>query len=508
MLISDEREKDFEIVIGLVAPIGTDLDAVVTYIENNLRVYGYGSTPIRLSKLLRGGTLESSGARESGINGASYYEDRMNLGDQLRQKFNSGDAVAALAVTNIAGTRFVETGSYSQKRRHAWILRTLKHEEEVKLLRTVYGARFILVGVHQDEAQRASVLKRQVTYADPTVANVSAKVADLMDRDEQDAMNKLGQRVRETYSMADYFINMNDKPDIEIARFISVIFGAPFETPTQDEQSMFHAYAESLRSSDPGRQVGAVITNSQGTVLALGCNDVPIPNGGLPWSGEGGDARDFRRGYDFNKHMTNQTMSELLDILAESGALSEGMANRGKDSRLAEILALSGGKIKKARIMSLIEFGRISHAEMTAITSAASLGTPLRGATIYTTAFPCHMCMRLIIASGIRQVVYVDPYPKSLAFEMYSEALSTNQVDESRVVVTPFWGASWNIFQQSFLSEGRIRNEEGRFVLPKPHEQRMKLAPADPLLGAQETERQLLIAFVHGLKSKGVPNGS
>jgi deoxycytidylate deaminase len=508
MLISDKREQDFEIVIGLVAPIGTDLDPVVTGIENNLRVYGYDSTPIRLSKLLRGGTIESSGATESGITGAGYYEDRMDLGDKLRQKFGSGDAVAALTVANIVGRRHDKTGSHSQRRRHAWILRTLKHEDEVKLLRTVYGARFILVGVHQDDAQRAVVLKRQVTYADPTVTNASAKVADLMDRDEQDAVNKLGQRVRETYSMADYFINMNDDPEIEIARFTSVIFGSPFETPTQDEQSMFHAYAESLRSADPGRQVGAVITNSQGTILALGCNDVPIAHGGLPWPDSQYDARDFRRGYDFNKQMTNQTMSELLDILAENGALSEDLTQLRKESRLSEVLSLGGGKVKKARIMSLIEFGRISHAEMTAITSAASLGTPVQGATIYTTAFPCHMCMRLIVASGIRKVVYVDPYPKSLAFEMYSEALSTSPTDDSRVLVTPFWGASWNIFSKAFLSEGRSRDKDGRFELPKPTQQRMKLAPADPLLGAAETERQLVIAFVEGLRSEDQPNDS
>ncbi|GGI00611.1 anti-phage dCTP deaminase [Arthrobacter liuii] len=506
MLISDTREQDFEIVIGLVAPIGTDLDQVITSIENNLRVYGYDSTSIRLSKLLRGGTIESSGATEAGISGASYYEDRMNLGDLLRKKFNSGDAVAALAVANIVGTRKNATGSHSQRRRHAWILRTLKHEDEVKLLRTVYGSRFILVGVHQDDSQRALSLKHQVTYADPTVANAAAKVADLMARDEQDAINKLGQRVRETYSMADYFINMNDDPEREIARFASVLFGSPFETPTQDEQAMFHAFAESLRSADPGRQVGAVIADSQGLLLALGCNDVPAAGGSIPWPGSDGDARDFRRGYDFNKQMTNQTMSELLDILAESGALTENLVSLTRENRLAEVLGLGDGKVRKARIMSLIEFGRISHAEMTAITAASKLGTPVDGATLYTTAFPCHMCMRLIVASGIKKVVYVDPYPKSLAFEMYSEALSTIPSDDSRVLIAPFWGASWNIFRQAFLSEGRSRDKDGRFELPKPREQRMKLAPADPLLGAEETERQLLIAVVERLNSKDSPD--
>lgn len=511
MLLSDKQEHDFEIVIGLVAPIGTDLDRVISGIENNLRMYGYDSTQIRLSKLLRGGTIESSGATEPGISGADYYEDKMDLGDKLRRQFDSGDAVAALAVANIVGTRKSLTGGHSQLRRHAWVLRSLKHEDEVKLLRTVYGSRFILVGVHQDESEREAYLTRQVKYADPTGHNSTNKVNSLMERDEQDASSKLGQRVRETYSMADYFINMSATLDAEIARFTSVIFGAPFETPTQDEQAMFHAYAESLRSADPGRQVGAAITTSEGTVIALGCNDVPIPDGGLPWPGSPQDARDIRRGYDFNKQMTNQTMSELLDVLADSGALSEDLSALRSEKRLAEVLSLEDGKVGKTRAMSLIEFGRISHAEMTAITSAARSGVSIQGAWLYTTAFPCHMCMRLIIASGIRKVVYVDPYPKSLAFDMYREALTTSASDEARVWVTPFWGASWNIFQTAFKSKGRKRNPDGSFKLPSPIEQRMKLAPTDPLLGAMQTERQLviaLVALVEGLKSKDAVDGN
>jgi len=506
MILSDKQEEDFEIVIGLVAPIGTDLDRVVSGIENCLRVYGYESTQIRLSKLLRGGTIDSSGATEPSISGANYYEDKMDLGDQLRARFKSGDAVAALTIANIVGSRLSSTKSHSQRRRHAWILRSLKHEEEVKLLRTVYGSRFMLVGVHQAEAERATNLTRQVKYADPTNPEIQNKVTSLIDRDELDASSKLGQRVRETYSMADYFINMGASLDSEISRFTSVIFGSPFETPTQDEQAMFHAYAESLRSADPGRQVGAVITKDDGSILALGCNDVPIPDGGLPWPGDPQDARDFRRGYDFNKQMTNQTMSELLDVLARGGALSSDLADLESGERLSKVLALDDGKVGKTRAMSLIEFGRISHAEMTAITGAARSSISLQGAWLYTTAFPCHMCMRLIIAAGIRRVIYVDPYPKSLAFDMYREALTISPRDDERVLVTPFWGASWNIFQKAFRSNGRTREADGSFKLPSPLHQRMKLAPTDPLLGAEETERQLVIAFVGGLQDEDLQN--
>lgn len=46
------------------------------------------------------------------------------------------------------------------------------------------------------------------------------------------------------------------------------------------------------------------------------------------------------------------------------------------------------------------------HAEMNAILNAGRNGIPLKGSTLYTTAFPCHDCAQAIIQSGIETVVY------------------------------------------------------------------------------------------------------
>ena len=72
----------------------------------------------------------------------------------------------------------------------------------------------------------------------------------------------------------------------------------------------------------------------------------------------------------------------------------------------------------------LIEFSRSVHAEMEAIISAArdSKGS-LRGATMYVTTFPCHSCARHIVAAGITRVVYIEPYPKSLAKDLHSDSI-------------------------------------------------------------------------------------
>lgn len=44
-------------------------------------------------------------------------------------------------------------------------------------------------------------------------------------------------------------------------------------------------------------------------------------------------------------------------------------------------------------------------------------------ATLYCTTFPCHSCARHIVASGITKVVYIEPYPKSKAYELHNDAI-------------------------------------------------------------------------------------
>ncbi len=88
-----------------------------------------------------------------------------------------------------------------------------------------------------------------------------------------------------------------------------------------------------------------------------------------------------------------------------------------------------------------MEFGRIVHAEMSAITDAARRGLSVKDATLYCTTFPCHMCARHILAAGIMRVVYIEPYPKSMAKELYKGSLNVDddpEADKKSVAFRPF----------------------------------------------------------------------
>ena len=68
------------------------------------------------------------------------------------------------------------------------------------------------------------------------------------------------------------------------------------------------------------------------------------------------------------------------------------------------------------------ELCRGTHAEQNAIIQAASFGVSIRGATLYSTHFPCVLCTKMLINAGVRRVVYLEGYPDDLAKEIIREA--------------------------------------------------------------------------------------
>lgn len=67
-----------------------------------------------------------------------------------------------------------------------------------------------------------------------------------------------------------------------------------------------------------------------------------------------------------------------------------------------ESMELSGAKLDECLC---------SHAEENAITQAAYHGVSIKSATLYTTFSPCLICTKMIINSGIAEVVYQQNYP-------------------------------------------------------------------------------------------------
>lgn len=456
-----------EIVIGLVGPVGVDLDPVTTALINALSAVEYKAKVVRLSQRI----AHFFGKEETykGLPENQRIENLMTDGTKLREDSGRGDAVALLAIAEVRRVRMQELDGKTEG--NAYILRSLKHPHEVDTLRNVYGKGFFLVSAYTPRDTRVAAMAEKVTrsqHGNSTKARANAEA--IVERDEQEENKQLGQDVKDAFPMADLFIDARDRKSFEpeINRFIELIFSNLFHTPTRDEHGMYLARSAALRSADLGRQVGAAITAATGELLVLGCNEVPKAGGDLYWPGDEGDARDYQRGFDPIVDERKQILSELFAALGNKGAkvLAKEYADDKAIGPLVESLTAGDKRkfVKSARVMNLLEFGRSVHAEMAAITSAARLGIPLKGGTLYTTTFPCHMCARHIVSSGIARVVYVEPYPKSRARHLHGDAI---QVDVQKpvsgpVIFEPFVGIAPRQYQDLFDARDRRKDSTGK----------------------------------------------
>ena len=253
---------------------------------------------------------------------------------------------------------------------------------------------------------------------------------------------------------------------------------------------MFHAKAAALRSAEMGRQVGAAIATDEGDIVAVGTNDVPKGGGGLYWCGDEQDKREFRLGHDSNSEHKRNLLADVLDHLQREGWLSgeNTWARVNNENRKVDVRDL----VKRAldpdkpvlppgcQFRNLIEFGRAVHAEMAALMDAARRGIRVQGCTMFVTTFPCHMCARHIVAAGIKKVVYIEPYAKSLAAELYPDSIEVEaKAEDGQVAFEPFLGVAPRQYMHLFKAVKRI-TADGKAVAfdPKKAKPRCESLPA------------------------------
>lgn len=74
------------------------------------------------------------------------------------------------------------------------------------------------------------------------------------------------------------------------------------------------------------------------------------------------------------------------------------------------------------------------HAEANAIARAARQGIKIEDATMFITSFPCLICMRSIIISGIKKLVYMNDFYKPHHEELFkNNGVKIEQITEDKV---------------------------------------------------------------------------
>ena len=444
----DDYSKNCEIIVGLVAPVGVNLEDVHNRFISYFRQYRYMVNFIHLSKV----ATEFQGIVTGPNTEKGRLDNAMNTGNALRERSDRGDLFALLAINEINKLRKEDTPEPLE--RHAHIIRSLKHPDEVETLRQVYGPGFVLIGI-------SSSIESRIKYLEEEQGVPKAEIDNLIERDDKES-NALGQSTRDVFQMADAFITSDDPDSLstQMGRILDLLFSKPIVPPTSDEYAMFMAYAASLRSADLSRQVGAVLTNDNSDILATGANDVPKFGGGLYWPTDE-DQRDYILGKDSNEEQKNKIILNIMKKI-----------NKDENHDTSDDQLLVEGKklLKGTGLLDITEYGRAVHAEMEALMSSARNGTSTKNTTLFTTTYPCHNCAKHIVVSGVKRLIYIEPYPKSFATVLHRDSINsqgaTGEGSNNKVSFEPFVGIGPRRFVDLFsmnLGSGRKlkRKEQG-----------------------------------------------
>ena len=472
-----------ELVIGLVCAVGTDYGPIRDSLERILKDYDYTTRVVRISDLItRFTTNPLPNSPET-----ARISERMTAGNTVCREKKRKDLWALAAIAEINAARERDTKGTHVQPRTAHIILSLKRPEEVATLRKVYGDGFFLIGVFATEKERLDYLIEKNAPKDEAI--------NLIKRDAEESTDPYGQYTTETFQLADVFVRFRNRAyERELQRFFDLVFCHPYITPTQFEHAMFLAYAASLRSAQLGRQVGAAITSKRGDLLAVGCNDVPRPGGGLYWPGPR-DNRDHILGEDTNDTQRNRIVESLMESVGDvdvkrSVAIENAikLAVAGNEALASNIIdaiqnALGTTDVCVGALQSpfrnkidITEYGRAVHAEMDALLACGRSGVSPQGAILFSTTFPCHNCTRHIIAAGISRVYYIEPYGKSKAEVLHDgeivveEKLPGRRGRNRRVPFTHFVGVGprryFDLFSVTLSSGHELKRKEAGVTIP------------------------------------------
>ena len=373
------ENQSHEIFIALVGAIGAGTGYIVNKLKEIIDDYpDIKVIRIKVSALIDSTKEEMNYEFEIPKNAENYpnysrVHNLQNLGDEIRKKHESDSendysAVAKLIFRDIRKKREIEINKSSaqinkNKVNRIYIIDSLKHYDEVFVLKEVYESALFILGVMCDTDERKKRLSYKLFNKDIKEVEKNENdiklLKDLLKRDESDK-EKYGQQVSKTFHLSDYFID-NSKEDeklrknkeegsdekfklttqnstenndqlaklrFHLNRFLKLILQESIIRPSIGETAMHHAYSAKLRSACLSRQVGASLVDKHGKIVATGTNDVPKFGGGLYE-----DEMNFDSKKEKNIELKKEISKRTINNIYENGDVSESIEPNSNDNR-------------------------------------------------------------------------------------------------------------------------------------------------------------------------------
>ncbi|AIR03008.1 CMP deaminase [Pluralibacter gergoviae] len=458
-----------ELVIALCGPIGSPLHETAGHVCKLIEEFSYHAEIIRLSEIIRLNMPLVAASVDSHSRHAEI-DSLIRGGDALRERYGN-DILAKMAIAKIGADRTFHYGEFDDtpaeglaadarkiaSHRICHIIDSIKNSDELTLLRNIYGDALFAIGVFSPVETRKMNLEHSEELS-------ASDIELLIDTDSGEEFSH-GQSVRDTFPLCDYFLRVDDgvngpqginaRSQIEtsLQRLLSLLFRTAVVSPTLEESAMYAAASAARNSACLSRQVGASVTSSNGELLAIGWNDVPNSGGGLYGKlavngHKNPDARCYaKKGVKCHNDAEKRAIAGMI----VSNLVSDKIIPQKKQWQAVEAM------IKNTRLKDLIEFSRAVHAEMHAILTASRVaGERIVGGKIFVTTYPCHACARHIIAAGLQEVYYIEPYRKSLATRLHDDAMTEAQAaGDRRVRLIQFDGVAPRRYLDLFDSGSR-----------------------------------------------------
>lgn len=190
----------------------------------------------------------------------------------------------------------------------------------------------------------------------------------------------------------------------QLAWYLSLIKHPGLITPTPLERVMQIAFTAKMNSGCISRQVGAVVTDDSYSIKAVGWNDVA--KGQVPCNLRSlKELENFSSDTTYSEYERNnlefraKAQSDLIKIqdLSKKG-LNLSYCFKSIQNRIDD---------EKNQVHT-----RSLHAEENAFLQLSKYGgVGIEGGKLFTTASPCELCAKKAYQLGIKEIVFIDPYP-------------------------------------------------------------------------------------------------